>query len=239
MALSWTMDKVGPICRTAQDCALVLQAIHGRDPRDPSTVDRPLRFRPDLDLSKLKIGYLENDRALDEDDAGGGVTSHLNVLRSLGAKPVPVKFTAPTAGIDMLLSVEAAAAFEELTRTGDVNQITSSQWPDIFRGHRFVPGVEYIQAMRARTLLMRQFEEELKDFDAIVASDRGSMLLFITNLTGHPQLYVPMGLNARGANRGLSIVGRLYDEGTILGIGARVQEKTGYWKLRPDLSKIS
>lgn len=238
MALSWTMDKIGPICRTAQDCAAVLSEIHGHDSRDPSTVDRPFRFRPDIDLSKLKIGYLENDAALDEDDAGGLVGSHLDVLRKLGAKPVPIKFTPPTNGIDTLLSVEAAAAFEELTRTGEVNTIKSSFWPDIFRSHRFVPGVEFIQSMRARTLLMRKFEEELGDFDAIIASDRGSYLLFITNLTGHPQLYVPQGLTARGAQRGLSIVGRLYDEGTILAIGARIQQATDYWKLRPDLSKL-
>jgi len=235
MALSWTMDKIGPICRTAQDCAAVLAAIHGRDALDPTTVDRPLRFRPDLDLSKLKIGYLENDAALDEDDAGGLVGSHLDLLKSLGANPIPIKFTMPTNGIDTLLSVEASAAFEALTRTGEVNTIKNSLWPNIFRSHRFVPGVEYLQAMRARTLLMKQFERELGDFDAIIASDRGSYLLFITNLTGHPQLYVPQGLTARGAQRGLSIVGRLYDEGTILGIGARIQQKTDYWQLRPKI----
>lgn len=235
MALSWTMDKIGPICRTAQDCAAVLAAIHGRDAHDPTTVDRPLRFRPDLDLSKLKIGYLENDAALDEDDAGGLVGSHLDLLKSLGANPIPIKFTMPTNGIDTLLSVEASAAFEALTRTGEVNTIKNSLWPNIFRSHRFVPGVEYLQAMRARTLLMKKFEEELGDFDAIIASDRGSYLLFITNLTGHPQLYVPQGLTARGAQRGLSIIGRLYDEGTILGIGARIQQKTDYWQLRPKI----
>lgn len=238
MALSWTMDKIGPICRTAQDCAAVLSVIQGRDSHDPTTVDRPLRFRPDADLSKLKIGYLENDTALDEDDGGGLVGSHLDVLKKLGANPTPIKFTQPTPGIDALLSVEASAAFEALTRTGEVNTIKSSFWPNIFRSNRFVPGVEFIQCMRARTLLMRKFEEELGDYDAIVASDRGSYLLFITNLTGHPQLYVPQGLTPRGVQRGLSIIGRLYDEGTILGIGARVQQATEFWKLRPDLSKL-
>ncbi len=227
MALSWTMDKVGPICRTAQDCALVLAVLHGADSRDPSSVDRPLRFRADPDLAKLKIGYLESDTAVTED---------LALLRTLGANPLPIKISPAPQGIDGLLSVEAAAAFEAITRTGEVNTITSSLWPGIFRGNRFVPGVEYIQQMRARTLLMRRFEAELGDFDAIVASDRGSALLLITNLTGHPQLYIPMGLNARGVGRGLSVIGRLYDEGTILGIGTRVQEKTGFWKLRPKLT---
>jgi Asp-tRNA(Asn)/Glu-tRNA(Gln) amidotransferase A subunit family amidase len=229
MALSWTMDKAGPICRTAQDCALVLAAIHGADPRDPGTVDRPFRFRPDLDLSKLKIAYLDGDQGLGE---------HLEVLKSLGAKPVAVKFTPPYQGATTLLSVEAAAAFDELTRTGDVNTITESAWANIFRGHRFLPGVEYIEHMRARTLVMRKFEEEFADYDAIVASDRGGSLLVTTNLTGHPQLYIPMGATTAGAGRGLSIIGRLYDEGTILGIGARVQQATSYWKLRPDLTML-
>lgn len=237
MALSWTMDKAGPICRTAQDCALVLAAIHGADYRDSSSVDRPFRFRPDLDLSKLKIGYLESDTALTTAEAGDSLGSRLDLLKSLGARPVPVKITPATNGIDTLLSVEAAAAFDALTRSGDVNKISSSAWPDIFRGNRFVPGVEYIQEMRARTLLMRTFEEELLDFDAIVASDRGGFLLLMTNLTGHPQLYIPLGSNGRGNARGLSIVGRLYDEGTILGIGQRIQEKTRFWTQRPDLSK--
>ncbi len=229
MALSWTMDKVGPLCRTAQDCAIVLAALHGADPRDPSSADRPLRFRPDPDLSKLKIGYLEADAPLKEDGSG------LDLLRAMGAKLVPVKFSQPPAGIDGLLSVEASAAFEALTRTGEVNTITSSLWPGIFRANRFVPGVEYIQQMRARRILMAQFEREFGDLDAIIASDRGNALLLTTNLTGHPQLYVPMGLNSRGVARGLSIIGRLYDEGTILGIGARVQSKTDHWKLRPKL----
>lgn len=229
MALSWTMDKAGPICRTAQDCALVLAAIHGADPRDPSTVDRPFRFRPDLDLSKLRIGYLDGDQ---------GVAEHVELLKSLGAKPVAVKFTPPYQGATTPLSVEAAAAFEELTRSGDVNTITESAWPNIFRGHRFLPGVEFIDHMRARTLLMRQFEQEFGDFDAVVGSDRGGSLLLTTNLTGHPQLYIPMGAGSNNAPKGLSIIGRLYDEGTILGIGARVQQATAYWKLRPDLSKV-
>ncbi len=236
MALSWTMDKVGPIARGAQDCALILPAIMGHDAGDVASVDRPFTFRPDLDLSKLKIGYIENDAALDEDDSGSGASSHLKLLKSLGADPRPIKITPPGDGIDMVLSVEAAAVFDELTRTGAVNSISASLWADIFRTHRFVPGVEFLQAMRARFLLMQQFEKELGDFDAIIASDRGSFLLFITNLTGHPQMYVPMGTNAKGVPRGLSIVGRLYDEGTILGMATRIQSATDYWKLRPQLS---
>lgn len=238
MALSWTMDKAGPICRTAEDCAVVLGAICGADPNDLATVDRPFTFRPDIDLKKLKIGYLSDDKGLDEDDSGNGPDDAIKLLRKLGADPKPIKFTPVGDGIDMVLSVEAAAAFDEITRDGRVNTIKNSFWPDIFRQNQFATGVGYVQAQRARVLTMRKFEEELGDFDVIIASDRGSYLLFTTNLTGHPQLYIPFGVDGKGVNRGVSLIGRLYDEGTILGVGARIQQATDFWKKSPDLSKI-
>lgn len=235
MALSWTMDKVGPICRTAEDAAMVLAAISGKDERDSCTVDRPFSFRPDIELRKLNIGYLDDDAALDEDDSGNGPDDALKLLRSLGADPKPIKFTRADEAVVTVLSIEAAAAFEDITRDGRVNSIQSSLWPGIFRAHQFATGVGYIQAMRARTRVMEQFEQELGGFDVIIASDRGSYLLFTTNLTGHPQLYVPFGLDKNGNGRGVSLIGRLYDEGTILGVGARIQAATEYWKLRPKL----
>lgn len=239
MALSWTMDKVGPICRTAQDAALVLAALHGSDPRDTGSVDRPFRFRPDFDLKRMKIGYLSDDKALDDDDSGGGPDDAIQLLRKLGADPKPIKFTQPGDGIDTLLSVEAAAAFEAITRNRSVDDIKNSLWPAIFKNHQFTTGVGYLQAMRARTLLMERFEKELGEYDAVIASDRGSYLLYITNLTGHPQLYIPWGLDKNKVARGISIIGRLYDEGTILSIGAQLQQSTGFWKDRPDLSKLA
>lgn len=235
MALSWTMDKVGPICRTAEDAAMVLAAVCGRDAADPCTVDRPFSFRPDIDLRKLRIGYLSDDAALDEDDSGNGPDDALKLLRSLGADPKPIKFTRADEAVVTVLSIEAAAAFEDITRDGRVNTISSSLWPGIFRAHQFATGVGYIQAMRARTKVMERFEQELGDFDVILASDRGSYLLFTTNLTGHPQLYVPFGVDKNGNGRGISLIGRLYDEGTILGVGARIQAATEYWKLRPKI----
>lgn len=235
MALSWTMDKVGPICRTAEDAAMVLASICGRDTKDACTVDRPFSFRPDIDLRRLKIGYLSDDAALDEDDSGNGPDDALKLLKSLGADPKPIKFTRADEAVVTVLSIEAAAAFEDITRDGRVNTIANSLWPGIFRAHQFATGVGYIQAMRARTKVMEQFEAELGDFDVILASDRGSYLLFTTNLTGHPQLYVPFGVDKNGNGRGISLVGRLYDEGTVLGVGARIQAATQYWKLRPKI----
>lgn len=237
MALSWTMDKVGPICRTAEDCALVLAALHGHDPRDPASVDRPFRYRPAGELSKLKIGYLATER-LDDDDISEDVGQALDILVSKGANPKPVTFSRATRGVDELLSVEAAAAFDEITRDGRVDTIQQTFWPGIFRTARFVTGVDYVQCLRERSRVMARFEEEFGEFDLCVAPERGGHTLFTTNLTGHPQLFVPMGLNAAGRPIGVSLVGRLYDEGTILAVGDAIQRATRVFRERPSLAGL-
>ncbi|MBX3095490.1 MAG: hypothetical protein KF812_01380, partial [Fimbriimonadaceae bacterium] len=140
-------------------------------------------------------------------------------------------------GVDDCLTVEAAAAFDQLTRSGEADTMENSFWPSIFRQAMFLTGVDYIQAMRVRTKVMRTFEEEFGDFDLFVAPDRGGFTLFITNLTGHPQLYVPTG--AQGVRgRGVSLVGRLYDDETVLGVGTLLQEKLQVHLNRPDLRNL-
>ncbi len=231
MALSWTMDKAGPICRTAEDCALVLAAIHGADSRDPMSVDYPLFYRPATDLKKLKIGIISPT-----EDADLGAVG--DILRSSGAKLSPVKFSPPTPGVSEVLSIEAAAAFDEITRDGRVDSMQGSLWPPIFRASSMLSGVDYIQAMRARTEVMRKFEEEFGDFDLLIGAERADSTLVTTNLTGHPQLFVPMGLNNQGRPIGISLVGRLYDEGTILMVGNMIQQATNVFRKRPDLSQL-
>jgi Asp-tRNA(Asn)/Glu-tRNA(Gln) amidotransferase A subunit family amidase len=238
MALSWTMDKVGPICRTAEDCALVFAALHGKDPRDLATVNRPFQFRSDLDLRKLKIGSLDGDTALDEDDSGHGPDDAIKLLNAMGVEVKPVKFRQAIEGVDMVLTVEAAAAFDEITLDGRVNTIPSSLWPALFRQSEFATGVGYVNAMRARTLVMERFEEDFGDFDVIIVSDRGSHLLISTNLTGHPQIYVPFGLDQKGVARGVSIIGRLHREDQILAVAAQIQARTRFYRNRPDLSTL-
>jgi len=233
MALSWTMDKVGPICRTAEDCALVFAAILGEDVNDTATVDRPFLYGKGVNLKRLKIALLENDSALDEDDKPGGPDEAVAILRNLGAQITKRKFTPVPVGVDDVLSIESAAAFDSLCRTPEVDTMEASVWPDIFRTNEFATGVNYLQAMQARTRVMAIFEEELGDLDVVITSDRGSYLLFTTNLTGHPQLYIPL---ANG--RGISLIGRLHDESTLLALGAIIQQNTAYWKLRPDLSVL-
>lgn len=236
MTLSWTMDKVGPICRTAEDCALVLTAIVGADSADLAAVNRPFRYRPGINLSRLKIGYLQAE-GLDQDDTTGDLNEVLDLLREIGGDPQPIKFTPAIPGVDDVLVVEAAAAFDQLTRSGEADTMKDSFWPTIFRTAMFLTGVDYLQAMRVRTTVMQRFEQEFGDFDFFVAPDRGGYTLFLTNLTGHPQLYIPLGVQGiRG--RGVSLVGRLYDEETILAVGTMIQEKRPVYRNRPDLRNL-
>ncbi|MBL8048610.1 MAG: amidase [Chthonomonas sp.] len=233
MALSWTMDKVGPIGRTAADCGLVLSALVGHDPRDAASVDKPLRLDTKIDPLRLKIAFLTDDAALDEDDASKGPGEIVAMLRAAGATLEGKTFRRVGNGVDMCLSIEAAAAFEGLTLGEDIKKLENSLWPGIFRGHLFSGGVGYVQAMRARSLTMKNFEEDFGDFDVVITSDRGSYLLFNTNLTGHPQLYIPLI-----GGRGISLIGRLYDEAKLIALGNWIQAQTQYYRLRPDLSKL-
>jgi len=232
MALSWTMDKVGPITRTAQDALLVLAALSGADPGDLASVDRPLSSFDPKRVASLKIASLVDDTPLDEEDASK--SSWLSVLKDLGIEPDEA-ITMPRASDAALLglSIEGAAAFDEITRTAAINQVDRSFWPTIFRGQRYASAVDYVQSLRERSLLMKDFDEAFGDFDIIVASDRGSHLLFSTNLTGHPQLYIPLGVDEKGVPKGISLIGRLYEEGKLCAYAQLVQEKVQFHRERP------
>lgn len=232
MALSWTMDKVGPICRSAEDCALVLEALNGADPRDPMSTGRPFAPRQLKDLKGLRIAYL-SAKPLDEDDSGGALEPVLETLRSLGADPKPAVFRPIPNGTDELLACEAAAAFQQITLDGRVDTLQRSFWPQIFRTAHLMSGVDYVQAMRARTLVMRQFEEDFGDFDLLVAPDRGGFTLYNTNLAGHPQVYVP-----NGGRSGFSLVGRLYGEATLCAVAQRFQDAAKHYLAKPDMAAL-
>jgi Asp-tRNA(Asn)/Glu-tRNA(Gln) amidotransferase A subunit family amidase len=232
------MDKIGPICRSAEDCAIVFSQIAGADPRDRSTVDRPFDWRHDLDIKRLKIGFAigQNDdpadhSRLERDD-------YLRELVKLGVKPTPVKFDPAPPGVNAVLGVEAAAAFDDFTRSERIEELKNSSWPNTYRGNRYFSAVDYLRAQRARWLLMQRFEEQLAEFDVIVANERGGSLLFITNLTGHPQVLVPNGTTEQGAQRSFSVIGRLYGEGTALAVAHKLQLALGNHLGRPDLGKL-
>ena len=247
MALSWTMDKIGPICRSVEDCALALNAIYGSDGRDETVVDAPFNWNPDLPLGKLKIGYLKADfEAAPPANANEEMRKRfegrravmqevLATFKSAGANLVPLELPDfPVQAIRFILSAEAATAFDDLTRNHGVDQLTEQgpgDWPNTFRTSRFVPAVEYMRAQRARTLLMRKWDEFMSSCDVFLSSTGGASLT-ATNLTGHPAMCLKAGFVDK-MPVALMITGRLYDEATLLRVGLAYERATKWAGMNP------
>jgi len=239
MTLCWTMDKVGVLARCAEDTALVLAAIGGSDYRDRSTVDKPFHYSPRIDIGKLKIGFLLDPKEDPATTTKPQTMQILQVLAKLGAKDIkPVSVTRALDGVDNILVVESAAAFDDITRTGAVNGIKNSSWPETFRASRFFTGVELVQAYRARMILMQQVEKDLGEIDVLVTGPRGGGMIATTNLTGHPQVLLPWGADDKGNSNSMSLIGRLYEEDTLLSVANAIQSQTDFHLRRPDLSKL-
>ena len=275
MALSWTMDKIGPMCRSVEDCALVFNAIYGPDGRDDTVVDAPFAWNPDLPLARLRIGYVKAEfeppaegrgrggetqagRGRGGDAPAGGrgdapagrggptpeerrarlkiLTDALDVYRKLGAKlePIELSGTAIANNISFILGVEAAAAFDDLTRSQDIADPSLNTWPNTFRTSRFVPAVEYIRAQRARTLLVRETEALMSQYDVFLSST-GSASLGLTNLTGHPAVALKAGFMGDSPVM-LMVTGRLYDEATMLRVALAFERATKWHQMHPSLT---
>jgi Asp-tRNA(Asn)/Glu-tRNA(Gln) amidotransferase A subunit family amidase len=231
MTLSWSMDKLGPIARSVEDCALVFDAIHGADGLDTAAVDQPFDWPPKVDLGSLKIGYIEErDRPADERE-------ELKVLRELGFELVPMTLPDefPVRAITLMLGTEAAAVFDELTRKHITEGLNS--WPATFRQGQFVPAVEYLRAARVRTKLMRAMAERMAKVDVYVGSGQD---LSITNLTGHPSVVFPLGFRDQGGRArpgSVTLTGRLFDESTLLAVAHAFQQATGDHRKQPPLER--
>ena len=259
MALSWTMDKIGPMCRSVEDCALVFNAIYGSDGRDDTVVDAPFAWNPDVPLSSLRIGFLANEFEPNPGFGGGGrgdganpeearrrsearstlLKAALEVLRSAGARLEPMSLPEfPANALGFILSAEAAAAFDDLTRNKGIDQLTEQgpgAWPNTFRTSRFIPAVEYIRAQRARTLLNRQMDASMSNYDVFL-SPSGGASLGITNLTGHPAACLKAGF-VDGLPQALMITGRLYDEATVLRVALAYERATKWHTMNPPLEE--
>jgi len=241
MTLSWSLDKVGPICRSAEDAAIVFQYIHGTDGKDLSAVNMPFNFPANKKLSAMKIGYAKNyfDRIKDTTRSEWKV---LNEFKKMGVTLIPVNF--PDSGVynfnimDVVISAECAAAFDDFTRNDIDDQLTAQgkyDWPNTFRVARFIPAVEYINANRHRYLLMQKVNEVVNEFDAIICPTRGSgNQTAITNLTGHPVVVVPTGFDARNQlPTSITFIGKLFDESTILSVAKAYQQATKWHQTHP------
>lgn len=239
MALSWTMDKIGPICRNAYDCVIVFDVIRGKDKNDQSTVDYPFNYSQEIDLSNLKVAYLK-DLFEGEDYRGQENDSiTLDVLKRLGVnfKEVKLPDNIQVIGLVIILEAEAGAAFDELTRSNKDDELVAQHknaWPNLFRKSRFIPAVEYIQASRIRNLLIEEFHMLIKDYDVIVCPSYGGDQLLMTNLTGHPCVVVPNGFDEKNHPTSISFIGNLYDEATILSLVKMYQDNTEYDDVHPE-----
>ena len=245
MALSYSLDKVGPICRSASDAAIVFNYIHGTDGKDGSAVNKPFNYTPNKDIKKLKIAYAKNyfDKIKDTTRNEFKV---LEEFRKLGVQLIPVNF--PDSGVynfnimDVVIGVECAAQFDEMTRLNiddALTRQTKNDWPNQFRTARFVPAVEYINAQRHRYTLMQKVNEVMQQYDVIICPSRGDgNQSAITNLTGNPVVCVPTGFDKKyNLPTGISFVGNLYDEATILSIAQAYQKATNWDETHPTLFK--
>lgn len=244
MALSYSLDKIGPICRSANDAAIVFNYIHGTDGKDGSAVNMPFNYVPNKDIKKMKIGYAKNyfDKIT---DTTRNEWKALEVFKKMGVQLIPVDF--PDSGVykfnimDVIIGAECAAQFDEMTRLNiddELTRQTKNDWPNQFRTSRFVPAVEYINAQRHRTILMQEVNKVMQQFDAIICPSRGAEgnQSAITNLTGNPVVCMPSGFDKRyNTPTGISFVGNLYDEATILSIAAAYQNATPWNKMHPAL----
>lgn len=234
MALSWSMDKLGPICRNTTDCALIFEAIYGPDGIDQTIIDLPFTYNPDIDISKLRIGYLAQDFNEDYSTRKNDQNT-LQRLRDLGAELISITLPDyPIEELAIILSAEAAAAFDELTRSGQDDQLVrqiKNAWPNEFRVSRFIPAVEYIQANRVRRILIQEMESLMKTVDVYVAPSLVGDNLLLTNLTGHPCVVVPNGFTDEGSPTSISFIGRLFDENLILAMANKYQSATD-WHLK-------
>ena len=239
MALSWSMDKAGPICRSALDCGLVLQAITGEDPADPGTRDIPFNYTPVTHLNTLKIAYLDY-LFDDEQDNRNNDSLTLEIFKELGAELQTVSLPSdiPVDALSFILNVEAAAAFDQLTRSKQDDLLVRQgrhAWPNNFRQARMIPAVEYIQANRIRSLLISQVNSLFQDYDVIIAPSFGGDQMLMTNLTGHPCLVMPNGMNDKGSPASICLLGNLFDEGTLIEVARHYQLATAFEDKHPPL----
>jgi Asp-tRNA(Asn)/Glu-tRNA(Gln) amidotransferase A subunit family amidase len=273
MALSWTMDKIGPICRSVEDCALVLSAIYGQDGHDLSVQPAAFNWDANFNWKTLRVGYIKSAFDIPTLPAGASdaqkrnfdrriydakyASTALDELRNMGVKLIPVEIPDfPFGAIVPVLEAEGAAAFDDLTLSGRDKLLTGQMpfdWPNQFRIARFYSAVDYIQAMRARTLAIAEMAKLFAQVDVIVTPSQGNQLQ-ATNLTGHPAVIVPNGVRGDGApksentedgalaNAGgpgtpvsLTFLGALYSDARLAAFAKAYQDATSFHLQHPKL----
>jgi Asp-tRNA(Asn)/Glu-tRNA(Gln) amidotransferase A subunit family amidase len=243
MALSWTMDKLGPLCRSVEDCALVLDAIHGADGKDPTARNVPFNWDAGKPLSDIRIGYLKSAFEDTEGRYHAFDVEALEALRAMGVDPIPMELPDqyPLSALRIILNAESGAAFDELTRSGRDDLLTrqdAGAWPNSFRRARMIPAVEFLQANRVRTMVMGALDAALEGIDVFITPSYGGDVLLMTNLTGHPVVVLPSGLDEESHPASISFVGKLWGEADALRVAQLWQDATGHHKGSPPLFAV-
>ncbi|PSL07261.1 amidase [Cecembia rubra] len=238
MVLSWSMDKVGPICRSAEDCALVFDYIRGVDPKDRTT--KAAAFKPlnKLDITQLKVAYFHELFEKDSSSSGHNNQRTLDELKKIGINPIPISIPQnfPFEVFDIILRAESGAFFDELVRSGTVDQLEEQHEgsrANSLRQSRFIPAVEYLQANRHRTLLIQDFHDLIKEFDLVLSPTYAGNQLLMTNLTGHPALSLPNGFDDKGRPTSLTLIGNYFGEDKLVSLASIYQEAYKYHGLVP------
>ncbi|MFM7357482.1 MAG: amidase [Sediminibacterium sp.] len=245
MTLSWSLDKIGPICRSASDAAIVFAFIHGTDGADASAINSRFDYQQSADARQLRIGYAKNyfDRIKDTSRTEWKV---LRTFQDAGYTLIPLDFpdsaVYPFNIMDVVISAEAAAAFDDFTRNNVDDEMTRQgkyDWPNSFRISRLMTAVEYINANRHRYLLMKKVNDAMGAIDVLICPTRGSGNQgAITNLTGHPAICVPSGFdNRQRLPTSITFIGRLYEEGKLLTVAEAYQQLTSWHEQHPEWLK--
>lgn len=238
MALSWSMDKVGPITRSVEDAAIVFDAIIGPDGHDQTIHDLPFNYQPNIKISSLKVGYLQSAFESDYPNRQRDSLS-LAKLEELGADLIPIELPDfPTSELSFILTAEGATAFNQLTlsnRDDKMRRQGKSAWPNLFRSARFIPAVEYLEANRARQVLIQKMDSVMQEVDLYVSPTYGGDNLLLTNLTGHPSVIVPNGFTDEGQPTSITFIGGLFDEGKLLGVSQQYQKATDFHTKHPEI----
>ena len=232
MALAWSMDKVGPMCRSAEDCGVVFSHLLLNDSRDPTLIKAP-GPSSDLDVSSFRIGYLADAFEKDTTIGSQNLLRAFKVIRELGdtvvTKVLPKAF--PFDAFDIILRSESGAFFDELVRRGDVDNLVQQHKgsrANSLRQSRFIPAVEYLQANRHRRVLINSMHEMMSDIDVLVSPNRAKNQLMITNLTGHPAISIPTGLDSLHHPTGLTLIGHLFEEDKLIKLAEEFQKITDF-----------
>ncbi|MCB9838733.1 MAG: amidase [Phycisphaeraceae bacterium] len=238
MALCWSLDKAGPICRSAGDCAAVLDAVAGPDPADEATIDLPLAIDMSPRVRGMRIGYLKDE--FESDAATGDDATTLEALRDLGCELVPRTLEPGPYGelIFFIISVEAAAAFDELTRFNLDDRMQwqdDNAWPNTFRTTRLAPAVEFMQARRLRRRFMKRAAALFEGVDAVIAPRRHGALHALTNMTGHPAITIRQGFREDGTPTAVTLWGGLFDDAGLLRLGGALERRLDLWNQRPPI----